>query len=136
MQRYFVDVKSYIEREYPTFRGSVVGGHFPPPPEKAMIALIISYIWIGGIILIITGNSLFKTFGIPEPAFVTFITENRMPAFFILFMLNNFGNGLSSTGAFEIYYGDEVIFSRLAEKRFPTIEDIHFAFETLVLKNQ
>jgi thioredoxin reductase-like selenoprotein T len=40
------------------------------------------------------------------------------------FLGNTLRNGLLYTGAFEVYYDDQILFSRLATDRMPTLADI------------
>jgi selT/selW/selH-like putative selenoprotein len=47
-----------------------------------------------------------------------------------LFLINNIAQSLIATGAFEIYLGDELIFSKLAENRFPKQKDILEALQS------
>jgi selT/selW/selH-like putative selenoprotein len=60
----------------------------------------------------------------PTPAIVTQMNANKPVAFFGLFMVNSVGNSFMSTGAFEIYINDDLVFSKLENKRFPYAEDV------------
>jgi selT/selW/selH-like putative selenoprotein len=124
MQRYFVDLKNYLETKYPELRGHIVGGLYPPPAYAVTIANLASYLWFGGIFLMVGGSAVLNKLGIPVPDFVRQLENNRLPVFLGLFMLNNLANGLVSTGAFEVYLDDQLVFSKLEAKRFPAANDV------------
>ena len=46
--------------------------------------------------------------------------ENKMASIMLVMMVNNVANSMMATGAFEIRFGDEMVFSKLAAGRFPT----------------
>jgi selT/selW/selH-like putative selenoprotein len=125
MQKYFLDLKSYVEHQYPEFQGNIEGGLYPPPPHATLISNIAGYVWIAGIGLLVGGSSLFRALGLTEPPIITWMNSNKVGAFFILFMMNNIANSLLATGAFEVYLNDELIFSKLQSKRFPSVRDIN-----------
>lgn len=124
MQKYFLDLKGFVEERYPAFQGNIVGGHYPPPQYATVIATIAGYIWILGIITLVAGQSIFKNLGIPEPEIVTWMSNNRAGAFFMLFMINSVASSLLATGAFEVYIDDDLVFSKLQTKRFPSPRDL------------
>lgn len=88
------------------------------------MARLSSIVWFVGIALLFVGEALFKGLGMNEPEWFTMMKNNKVGTFIGLFILNNVGNSQLSTGAFEIYYNDELIFSKLASGRVPGIEDI------------
>mmetsp|Transcript_52825 Transcript_52825/g.98970 ORF Transcript_52825/g.98970 Transcript_52825/m.98970 type:complete len:85 (-) Transcript_52825:32-286(-) len=53
------------------------------------------------------------------------VRENKMSAIFGLFFVTNMIAGsLTKTNAFEIYVGDELIWSTMAAKRSPNLHDL------------
>lgn len=125
MQKYFLDLKTYVEHQYPEFQGNIEGGLYPPPSHAVMISTVAGYMWIAGIGLLVGGSSLFRALGMTEPPFVVWMNSNKVGAFFILFMMNNIANSFLATGAFEVYLNDELIFSKLQSKRFPSVRDLN-----------
>ncbi len=125
MQKYFLDLKSYVEHQYPEFQGNIDGGLFPPPDYATSISTLAGYVWIAGIGLLVGGSTIFRGLGIAEPPFIVWMNSNKVGAFFMLFMINNIANSLLATGAFEVYLNDELIFSKLQTKRFPSVRDIN-----------
>ena len=83
--------------------GFVEGTNYPPPYEKQILAQICSFIFLAGIALLIGGDAIFRMLNTEEPEFYKSMKENKMTAFMLLFLLNNIGNSLLTTGAFEIY---------------------------------
>ena len=67
------------------------------------IAQLTSMMWIGGILLMLGGSSIFSALGIAEPAFYQYMKENQGMTMVGLFFLNSMGNSMLSTGAFEIF---------------------------------
>jgi len=124
MQRYFIDLKKFVEQNFPDFDGSISGGVYPPPQYAILIANLASYLWTLGIIFIVGGSQILKALGIPENELTKWINENKMGAFIGIFIINNIANSLLATGAFEVYVGDELIFSRLETHRFPSSYDL------------
>mmetsp|Transcript_16657 Transcript_16657/g.28593 ORF Transcript_16657/g.28593 Transcript_16657/m.28593 type:complete len:98 (+) Transcript_16657:422-715(+) len=63
---------------------------------------------------------------VPPPAwYVQYIATNRFGAAMgTWFVGNMIQNALTSTGAFEVYANDQLVFSMLQEKRMITLEDI------------
>jgi len=71
--------------------------------------------------LLLVGDSL------PEA-----IRENKMFAIFGLFMVTNmFAGALTKTNAFEIYVGDELIWSTMAAQRSPNLQDLIQGFASV-----
>ena len=124
MQRYFVDLKAFLEAKYPELRGQISGGLFPPPSYAVTIANFASYMWFAGIFMMVGGSTVLTSLNIPVPDFLRQMENNKLPVFLGLFMLNNLANSLVATGAFEVYLNDELIFSKLEMKRFPGSNDI------------
>jgi len=127
MQRYFLEVKQFIEHDprYAVFIGNISGANYPPPPQHVWLSNIMSFVWLAGLFLLLAGDNIFVSLGIPEPELFTQAKKNKMYVLFALFMLNNFANGALATGAFEIYIDDTLVFSKLKSGHLPSAEDVH-----------
>eukprot|EP00270_Netrium_digitus_P017657 TRINITY_DN6537_c0_g1_i1.p1 TRINITY_DN6537_c0_g1~~TRINITY_DN6537_c0_g1_i1.p1 ORF type:complete len:128 (+),score=21.88 TRINITY_DN6537_c0_g1_i1:482-865(+) len=81
---------------------------------------------MGGLAFIFAGERLFPLIGFPEtPVWFGGVQRNRIGAAAGVWIIGNtFNNGLISTGAFEIYHGDQILFSKLKENRTPTHEEL------------
>jgi thioredoxin reductase-like selenoprotein T len=104
--------------------GFVDGANYPASKEKQMIAQFFSFIFLGGIVLLLAGETIFQTLKMEEPELFQTMKANKMTAFMLLFLLNNVGNSILTTGAFEIFVDGELAFSKLETGRFPSGEDL------------
>lgn len=55
------------------------------------------------------GETIFQMLKMEEPEFYQSMKTNKMTAFMLLFLLNNVGNSMLTTGAFEIYVDGECV---------------------------
>lgn len=124
MSRNFHQLREFLENRNSDLIGFVEGTTYPAPKEKQMLAQLMSFAFLGGIVLLIAGDSIFSALKIEEPGFYQTMKTNKMTAFLLLFLINNIGNSLLNTGAFEIYVDGDLVFSKLATGRFPTHDDL------------
>ena len=86
--------------------------------------------------LMFLGDKIFQSLGIAEPGFYRYMKERKMIAFFFIFIIgNNLSNYFYSTGAFEIYFRDQVIFSKLQAGRMPFVQEILKNIEMIKTNN-
>ena len=109
-----------MEMLYPTY---IFEGHnYPLSPERAFLSKIVSMAQFGAIIFAFLGN---KVEAIRNHPLYHKFEENRMMYMLgMYFGLNMLQNFVSSTGAFEIYLNDQLIFSKLATGRVPSFEEL------------
>eukprot|EP01035_Chromulina_nebulosa_P055156 gene55156-75576_t len=131
MKNYFLQVKDFIEVNYPSYNWYITGFNYPPSPLSILISQVATMIWIVGIILLLCGDLIFRTLNIPMPKIIQDINNNKVLCFGILFVVNSLGNSQLATGAFEMYLNDELIYSKLATGRLPSGEEVL----TLLVKN-
>lgn len=124
MQKYFHEVKKFVETRAPEFRGHIRGDLYPPPQYAILLNTLCGYLWFIGISFLFAGSSILKYFGIDEPWWMVWINSNRLQCFMALFLLNSVASSLIATGAFEIYLDGDLVFSKLESKRFPSAEDL------------
>jgi thioredoxin reductase-like selenoprotein T len=105
--------------------------NYPPGPLAETIASLASYIWIVGIFFLMVGSSVLASFGIPEPAFLKEIANNKLAAAGVLFLINQCGHSMLTTGAFEIFYNDRLVYSKLESGKLPTAEDLVHALRSV-----
>lgn len=134
MKNNFLGLQSFVEGKFPEFEGNVYGEVYPPPPLSILIAQMAGYVWFFGVIFLMGGESIFQAIGVPMPQFVREISNNKVPAFIFLFVMNSFANSLIATGAFEIYVNEELIFSKLQTGRFPRADELIASFNMLGYK--
>jgi selT/selW/selH-like putative selenoprotein len=124
MQRFYRDLENFVRTKYPHFRGKISGDVYPPAFHAVVLANIASSLWMGGLIAVFGGSAICQAIGVPEPQLLRSIQGNKMMFLGGLFVLNNMANGMLATGAFEVYFGDELVFSKLTSNRFPSAQDI------------
>uniref|UniRef100_A0A7E4V1X3 SelT-like protein n=1 Tax=Panagrellus redivivus TaxID=6233 RepID=A0A7E4V1X3_PANRE len=114
------------------FPGIVIeGGNYPPSAVKSIIAQVIGILKIGIIASIIFNRNPFETFGLATPSIYTWMTTNKVSACMMLFMFSNsIESTLMSTGAFEIYVGDELIWSKIESGRVPSPTELIQAIQS------
>lgn len=136
MQRYFLEVKQFIERDprYAVFIGNISGGNYPPPRRAVLFSNIVSFLWALGLFLLLAGDNIFVQMGILEPELFTLAKKNKMPVLFALFLLNSAANSQLATGAFEIYIDDALVFSKLQVGHLPSAEDVHAIMKSVGLE--
>jgi thioredoxin reductase-like selenoprotein T len=110
-----MELKKFIELSNPEV--VVTGGEYPPGPTKTMIATIITVLQYLFWALIMIGESLFNMLGLPtEP--IKKLQENKwMYMLGSMFLCNTIKNGLTQTGAFEVYVNNNLVFSKLETGR-------------------
>ena len=104
--------------------GFIEGSNYPPPLFAQYVAQLTSLLWISGIVILVAGDSVLSMIGAANHPLHLWVKNNKMMTFGALFMLNNIGANMLTTGAFEIYYNGDLVFSRLHERRFPVLEEL------------
>lgn len=114
---------------------TVEGGNYPPPPVVEMIG---NLLWIAqglGIAwLTLGGDRILNMLGLARtdahnrlilPAWYYQVHEYRVQiGIFLYLLLPQLLSKYMVTGAFEIYLNDRQVWSKIAEGRFPTEEEI------------
>jgi len=114
----------------------VAGALYPPTFQAQVIAQIAGALWLAGLALVFAGPQIFRMLGIEEPEYYRQIKEKQMLFLGGLFMLNNLGNSMLATGAFEIHLEDELVFSKLDLNRPPTQHDLDYLVSLLVQRGE
>jgi len=103
----------------------VSGGQYPPPPHKVLMSKMVTYLQYGVMIVMFAGDWIFNKLGMAPPAIYYRMKEKQTMVIIATMMLgSNISNSLISTGAFEVYLGDKLVFSKLATGRMPTPAEI------------
>jgi len=119
-----VQVKDIIRQRFPELE--VVGFNYPPTPTKRMISQMITYTQFGVIGMAFLGDRLLPAFGvdITAPMYVKFKDNRLMIGAASWFLGNTISQNLMATGAFEVAYNGQLIFSKLKSNRLPTSKEI------------
>lgn len=118
-------MKNYLEDKYPQLIGNVSGGNFPPPPHLELLAKVVGSLQLFGFIFMFMGGSIFNMLGMEPPAWMGVLSENKMSAVAFLFIANNIAQGMIATGAFEVTLNGQIIHSKLATGRMPSLPELH-----------
>jgi len=109
--------------QFPTLQSA--GMNHPPTEQNAMISRLIGYAQMVGFGVLFFGSVLFSSIlKMEEPPLVKWMTTNKMNAFCAIFMLGFVSTQLLATGAFEVYYNGQLVYSKLDSGRIPHIQDI------------
>ena len=104
----------------------VVGSNFPPGAFAVAASKVVNVGTFATMGLTHFGDQLCAALGAPAtPAFVANLQSNKMGSTMgAWFVGNTVSQNLLNTGAFEVFYDGEMIFSKREEKRLPTIPEI------------
>jgi len=93
------------------------------------LAQVLQMVFFGGLAVSLIGRSL-----LPEPA-SKFLEANQLPVLGACFMCNIFAGNLLNTGAFEITYDDQFVWSKIEAGRFPELSELRSALAAVGLTN-
>jgi len=103
----------------------VSGSEYPTPPAKQMLAKAVTFGQYGIMIMSIGGEWIFRQLGMTPPAIYYRMQEKKMIVVMAaMFIGGQLSNSLLSTGAFEVYLDDKLIFSKLTVDRMPSPQEI------------
>lgn len=124
-------MKAYLNERYGNVQ--VIGTNYPVPAPKMMMARVVIGLLFFGILTSLMGETLCKWFGIThKPEIVTTMTQNKLAScMFIWFVGNLVTSALTSTGAFEISYNGQMIFSKIRTGRMPKVDEIMEAIDNI-----
>lgn len=89
------------------------------------LATVLMYAKIAAILLVLSGTNPFALAGMRTPRFFEWMTENKAYACLMSwFVTGFFENALVSSGAFEVFYNDMPIWSKLESSRVPEFHEI------------
>ncbi|VDN00867.1 unnamed protein product [Thelazia callipaeda] len=115
----FSEYSHYILQKYPSIE--VLGDNYSPVAWKSFLAEAVKLAKVLFIVLVMMGRDPFPSIGQPTPRFFSWALNNKLSSCIMIFLLSNtLESSLISTGAFEIYLGDEQIWSKLESGRIPS----------------
>lgn len=114
--------RQMLQQTYPHIQ--VVGRNFPPTPQKVLIAQVGQYAFFAGIALVFMGDQIFAAIGRAPPGWYHSMAENKMQSCLMLWIMNSIAASQMSTGAFEISFNGETIFSKIETNRLPSIDEL------------
>jgi len=93
------------------------------------IAQILQLMFFGGLAISLLGRSF-----LPEPM-AKFLETNQLPVLGACFMCNILAGNLLNTGAFEVTYNDQFVWSKIEAQRFPQLDELRAAFAAVGLSS-
>lgn len=128
-----MQVNQLIRQQFPGTE--VVGSNYPPAATNVALSKLVGFGTMGAVATTFFGEKMFEILGMPRPEFVQSMQNNKMGSCMgAWFLGNTVSQNLLNTGAFEVYYDGEVIFSKLEQKRLPNIPEIMSGLETAMKK--
>lgn len=132
----FEELSHIILQKFPSL--NIEGDIYPPPAWRSHLAKLVQLIKFALIIITVSGIDPFPSLGFHTPSIITYALQNKMSFCLMAFLVGNLVEGqLLSTGAFEIYFDDMPIWSKLDSHRIPQpqellqIIDNHMGFTSL-----
>ncbi|PPS00798.1 hypothetical protein GOBAR_AA19854 [Gossypium barbadense] len=114
-----VTMKKMLEAQFPGI--DVILDNYPPSLPKRLLSKVVPVFQFGVIGIMMAGEQIFPMIGIttPPPWYYS-LRANRFGSIATAWLLGNVMQSfLQSSGAFEVYCNDELVFSKLKEGRFP-----------------
>ncbi|KAJ0978265.1 hypothetical protein J5N97_013750 [Dioscorea zingiberensis] len=113
-------MKKMLETSFPGIE--VILTNYPPPLPKRLLSKLVPVVQFGVIGIVMAGEQIFPRLGFmaPPPWYFN-LRANRFGSIATTWLLGNFVQSfLQSSGAFEVYYNGDLVFSKLKERRFPS----------------
>ncbi|KAL3611269.1 hypothetical protein D5086_002289 [Populus alba] len=113
-----VTMKRMLETQFPGI--DVVLANYPPSLPKRAVAKLVPVFQIGVVGIVLGGEQIFPMLGVRTPPWYYSLRANKFGTIASTWLLGNaLQSFLQSSGAFEVYCDDELVFSKLREGRFP-----------------
>ncbi|KAI4318207.1 hypothetical protein L6164_026000 [Bauhinia variegata] len=114
-----VTMKNMLQTVYPGI--DVILGNYPPPLPKRLLSKLVPVVQIGVIGIVMAGEQIFPVLGfVAPPPWYYNLRANKFGTMASTWLLGNaLQSFLQSSGAFEVYFNGELVFSKLKEGRFP-----------------
>jgi len=117
-----MELQHELRMQFPNLQSQ--GMNHPPTDQNALIAQLIGYAQMAGFGVLFFGSFIFQALKMPEPSLVKSMGENKMNSFCMIFMMGFMSTQLMATGAFEVYYNGNVVYSKLDTGKIPHVQDI------------
>ena len=122
--KYYETLKNEIMGNFTNF--DVEEKEYPLPPNKKFFSKITFFTQMGISLLIFSGQKLKEKLTMIPSSIFDAIEKNKWFVVISNFLFHQWLNKyLSTTGAFEIYFKDKIIYSKLSRNKLPKERDIH-----------
>ncbi|CAL5189665.1 unnamed protein product [Lathyrus oleraceus] len=114
-----VTLKNMLEIAFPGVE--VILANYPPPLPKRLLSKVVPVVQIGVVGVVVAGEQIFPMLGfVAPPPWYFNLRANRFGTIATTWLLGNaLQSFLQSSGAFEVYFNGNLVFSKLKEGRFP-----------------
>lgn len=119
----FDQIKTHLVDAFPHLVDRVYGANYEVDSYKRMLAQFLTYAQTIAIPLLLFGEYVLPVWG-ANVLIIRWARENRLMVFFIAVAMGTIANSLTASGAFEIYFNDDLIFSKLKTGRWPTLQEV------------
>ena len=122
--KYYETLKNEIMGNFTNF--DVEEKEYPLPSNKKFFSKITFFTQMGISLLVFAGQKIKDKLPFIPSSFFDLIEKNKWFVIISNFVFHQWLNkNLSTTGAFEIYFKDKIIFSKLSTNKLPKERDIH-----------
>jgi len=98
----------------------ITGMVYPPNAFNALLSSLLTYTFLLGVLCALFGETLFNTINFePGRRLAQLMKNNQGWVFTILLLCNWISSQLIMTGAFEVFYDDKLVFSKLQSGHLP-----------------
>lgn len=119
----FDEFARILQTQYPEIK--VEGANYQPSWFKYQIVNLVFISKIALLAMIYMDINPFNYLQMNTPGFWTYMTQSKMTtSLMILFMANSIESNMMSSGAFEIFYNDMPIWSKIQTGRVPTAPEL------------
>jgi selT/selW/selH-like putative selenoprotein len=119
-----MEIQQIMEKN---FKNVIVNGEeYPLSPIRKLLSYLVMGMQILIFSIMIMGNSI-KPFlnSVISDSYIDWISENKLRSFIIMFFAGNYlQNFISNTGAFEIFYNGNQIWSKIQNGGVPNITQL------------
>ncbi|KAG6678056.1 hypothetical protein I3842_14G061100 [Carya illinoinensis] len=114
-----VTMTKMMEMAFPGI--DVLLANYPPSLPKRLLGKVVPVVQIGAIAIVVAGEQIFPMLGfLTPPRWYYTLQANKFGTIATFWLLGNAAQSfLQSSGAFEVYLNNELVFSKLKEGRFP-----------------
>ncbi|KAG7384500.1 hypothetical protein PHYPSEUDO_002552 [Phytophthora pseudosyringae] len=119
-QQNFQQIKTYVEDTFPHLVDRVDGVNYEVDPYKMMLAQFLGYAQATAMILLLFGEYILPALGV-DATMLRWARDNRLATFLVVVLMGTAASSLTASGAFEIYFNGDLIFSKLETGRWPTL---------------
>ena len=127
----FEDLESYLRPYYPN--ATFTAAEYPVSIFKIILGYLLRVVQIAVGAVMLFGPQIFEKLQITPPPIYHKLVEKKMIVLFaVIFLGNNVHSAISSTSAFEVYLGNNLIHSKQATGEFPDPSFILYRLAELI----